>query len=121
MRLEQLLKGLEFRLLRGEDNTEIRDIKYDSRRVEKGDAFICIRGEKDEGSRYIPQAFKRGAAAVVLEKGCPMGELPEKITAVEVESARRAMALMSAEYFGHPAGRLKLIGITGTKGKTTTA
>jgi UDP-N-acetylmuramoyl-L-alanyl-D-glutamate--2,6-diaminopimelate ligase len=97
---------------------EIQSLAYDSRRVEPGALFFAIEGEKADGHRFIPQALGRGAAAIVSERPAP-GELASKW--VRVPAARRALSEAARAFFGHPESRLRLIGITGTNGKTTTA
>ena len=113
MRLSQLLQDVK--ILSPYEDREIANITDDSRKVEPGAAYVCIRGEKDDGSRYVNGALAAGAAAVVTERDL---RLPEQVL---VEDARKAYAAMCAAYFGHPARRLRLIGVTGTNGKTTTA
>ena len=115
MLLKELLAGLSYR---GTDglSVEITDIVYDSRKVVPGCAFVCLRGSSSDGHQYAKQAQEAGAAAVIAEE-----EVGVTIPVVLVENTRYAMAAMSAAYFGHPAERLKVVGITGTKGKTTTS
>lgn len=93
-------------------------MQYDSRQVKPGDTFVAIKGQKFDGMEYIPQAIAAGAKVIVAEKKV---DVPSGVELKIVSSARRALAELSAEYFGHPSRKLKLIGITGTKGKTTTA
>ncbi|MFA5183152.1 MAG: UDP-N-acetylmuramoyl-L-alanyl-D-glutamate--2,6-diaminopimelate ligase [Syntrophales bacterium] len=93
-------------------------ITYDSRQVKPGYVFVAIPGLKRDGAEFVPQAIKAGATLIVAEKEVPV---PAGVELKIVPSARRALAEMSAEFYGHPSKKLKLIGITGTKGKTTTA
>ena len=90
---------------------------YDSRKVEKGSVFVCISGSVRDAHDFIPDVVAKGAAAVIVEKDV---ELQEGVTYIKVANSRLALACMSAAYFDHPARKLKTIGITGTKGKTTT-
>lgn len=83
----------------------------------KGSVFVCISGAVSDGHKYAADVAAKGAAAVVVEKDV---EVPENVTVIKVEDTRYALALMSAAYFGYPADKMKVIGITGTKGKTTT-
>jgi UDP-N-acetylmuramoyl-L-alanyl-D-glutamate--2,6-diaminopimelate ligase len=96
----------------------IHALKYDSRRVEPDDVFFAWKGEKTDGHHYIAEVCDKGAAAVVLEN--PRYAGGRGSTFIEVESARRAMATMSAAFFGRPDRALKIVGVTGTNGKTTT-
>ena len=96
---------------------EAAGIVLDSRKVSPGFVFVASRGERVDGHRFIPDVAAKGAAALVVERDV---ETPEEITVIRVSDTRYALALMSAAYFGYPAEKLKVIGITGTKGKTTT-
>ena len=100
--------------------TEVRDIIYDSRKIAPETMFVCMVGEVTDGHKYIPDAVEKGASVIVLEKEEEAAQIPENITVLKVESARLALALMSAALFDHPARKLVTIGLTGTKGKTTT-
>ena len=117
MKLNQLLERLEYQVAQGSDEIEITTLINDSRKVEAGSVFVCISGAVSDGHKYIPDVAAKGAAAVVVERDV---EAPEHMTVIRVEDTRYALALMSAAYFGYPAEKLKVIGITGTKGKTTT-
>lgn len=117
MKLNQLLERLEYQVIQGRDDADITTLINDSRKVEKGSVFVCISGAVSDGHNYIPDVVKKGAAAVVVERDI---ETPEHVTVIRVADTRYALALMSAAYFGYPAEKLKVIGITGTKGKTTT-
>ncbi|MGN0427918.1 MAG: UDP-N-acetylmuramoyl-L-alanyl-D-glutamate--2,6-diaminopimelate ligase [Agathobacter sp.] len=117
MKIRQLLEELEYTLLAGDIDTEISTLVYDSRKVQEGSLFVCISGTLRDAHDFIPDVIAKGAKAIVVEKDV---ERKEGITYIKVENSRRALAYLSAAYFGHPARKLKTIGITGTKGKTTT-
>lgn len=117
MRLDKLLERLEYEVVQGSDQTEVTTLVNDSRKVEAGSVFVCISGAVSDGHRFAPDVAEKGAAALVVEKEV---EVPETVTVIRVPDTRYALALMSAAYFGYPAEKLKIIGITGTKGKTTT-
>ena len=98
-------------------------ITSDSRIVERGDVFVAIRGQRDDGHRFIGDAVHRGARVVVLEDDGAMSDsffLHNEVLKVVVENSRKSLAQMAANYYGHPSAKLKLIGVTGTNGKTTT-
>jgi UDP-N-acetylmuramoyl-L-alanyl-D-glutamate--2,6-diaminopimelate ligase len=118
MELRELLRGIEALDVGEDGGRPIHGLHYDSRRVQPGYAFFAVRGEKTDGNRFVWQAVERGAAAVVSAE--PMIEgLPAAW--VRVRDARKALALASANFYGHPSRGLRLAGITGTNGKTTTA
>lgn len=117
MRLERLLERLEYEVLQGSDQIEVTTLINDSRKVEKGSAFVCISGAVSDGHKFASDVGEKGASAVIVEKEV---EVPEHVTVIRVKDTRYALAFMSAAYFGYPAEKLKIIGITGTKGKTTT-
>lgn len=119
MKCEELLKGLSYECIRGNIDREIKEVVYDSREISEGCLFICICGYNVDGHSFAGEAALKGAVALVVQKDV---EIPEEsdVVVIKVEDTRYAMAFISAAYFGHPADRLKVIGITGTKGKTTT-
>lgn len=116
--LESLLAACPGALIRRGGAVPVRGIAYDSRDVREGYCFVCIRGFRDDGHRYITDAERRGAVAVVVEKASPV---PDTLALAEVPDARQALALIASRFYRHPSERLTLIGITGTEGKTTTA
>lgn len=120
MKLSQICKELEYECLQGSMDTEVRDIIYDSRKIAKETMFVCMVGAVTDGHKYIPDAIEKGASVIVLEKEEEAAQIPDSITVLKVASARRALALMSAALFDYPDRKLITIGLTGTKGKTTT-
>ena len=120
MKLRKICEEIEYTLLQGSLETEVRDIIYDSRKIAPETMFVCTVGAVTDGHKYIPDAVEKGASVIVLEKEEEAAQIPENITVLKVESARLALALMSAALFDHPARKLVTIGLTGTKGKTTT-
>ncbi len=120
MRLSELLKGLECEILNDKDSDpEIKSLTYDSRKAGKGSLFVCIKGANSDGHDFIPDVIKAGTGVIVTEREV-YADLPEEVTEVRVSDTRLALALLSAAWFSHPAEKLKVIGVTGTKGKTTT-
>lgn len=117
MKLLSLLEHLEYKCLQGNTDQEVSSVVYDSRKVEEGSLFICIRGAVVDGHKFVPDVVAKGAKTLIVEE--PV-EAPADVTVIQVEDTRYAMAFISAAWFGHPAKKLKTIGITGTKGKTTT-
>ena len=117
MKLSKLLEKLEYTVLAGNTDIEISTLVYDSRKVQKDSVFVCISGSLRDAHEFIPDVVKNGAAAVIVEKDVtPV----DGVTYIKVEDTRLALAYMSAAYFDYPAKKIKTIGITGTKGKTTT-
>ncbi|MBQ4176985.1 MAG: UDP-N-acetylmuramoyl-L-alanyl-D-glutamate--2,6-diaminopimelate ligase [Lachnospiraceae bacterium] len=117
MRLAQLLENIEYEVLCGSTDTEITEIVNDSRKVKKGCVFPCIRGASFDGHKFAGEVAAKGAAAIVAEEKV---EVPEGVTVILVKDTRIAMARMACAWYGYPAQKLKMIGVTGTKGKTTT-
>lgn len=127
MRLRNLLLDLEYECIQGDLDTEIKALVYDSRNVEEGSAFVCLRGAKFDGHAYAAQAVRDGAVALFVEESVDLGEesgssrdrgsLP---VVIRVKNTREALAMAARNWFDNPAAKLKVIGLTGTKGKTTT-
>ena len=115
MRLEQLASLLLTSRLEGDGSTSINGIQVDSRKVSPGDLFICLPGHTQDGHDFAPQAERLGAAAFVAERPLAV-EAPQLI----VKDSRLAMAVLADYFFSKPSASLKLIGVTGTNGKTTT-
>lgn len=118
MKLSQILENTEHTLLQGSLETEISDIIYDSRLLVESCIFVCMVGAVVDGHTFIPEAVEKGAKAIVVEK--EVDGIPKDIAVIKVSSSRKALALMSASFFGNPSRELVTIGLTGTKGKTTT-
>ncbi len=117
MKLSHLLEHLQYETVQGSDDISVTELVNDSRKVCKGSVFVCISGAVSDGHSYIDDVAEKGAAAVIVERDV---EAPKDLAVIKVADTRYALALMSAAYFGYPAKKLKVIGITGTKGKTTT-
>ena len=118
MQLKELLKEIQYELLNGTLDIEVSQIDYDSRQVVEGSLFVCIPGAKVDGHTFIEQVINKGAKVIVVEKDVPY---QEGVTYIQVEDARYALALLSCAFFDHPSRKMCVIGITGTKGKTTTS
>jgi len=117
MKLSHLISNLCCIKTSGDLNIEVRGIAYDSRAVSTGFVFVCVSGYNVDGHGFIDDAVKNGAVAVVVEKEV---KVPEGVSKVLVPNTRKALAEISSAYFGHPSRQIKLIGVTGTNGKTTT-
>lgn len=117
MKLKNLLERLEYTCIQGSPDAEITGIENDSRKINPGSLFFCIRGAVVDGHTYAGDVAAKGARAILVEE--PV-QVPEHVTVIQVKDTRYAMALVAAAWYGYPAERLKVIGITGTKGKTTT-
>ena len=115
MKLADLIKNIDAAELAASTECEISGISYDSRSTKPGDVFVAISGFATDGYKYIPSAAEKGAAVVICDR-VPQIEIPY----VLVGDCRKSLALISREFFGDPAGKMKIIGITGTNGKTTT-
>ena len=117
--LKELLSELTFTCERGNLEKEVTAVVYDSRKIIEGCLFVCIKGANFDGHQAAAEAAEKKAAAIIVSKEV---ELPEhtETTLIRVEDTRYALAFVSAAWFDHPAKKLTTIGITGTKGKTTT-
>lgn len=122
MKLKEILVGLEGLKVRGDLDLNIKEIESNSKEIKKGFLFIAIKGFDTDGHQYIADAIKKGAIAVMVEEGCDLKSLaiPEEITIVMAKNTREALAICSANFYCNPSRKFKLIGVTGTKGKTTT-
>lgn len=114
MKLKDILRDIPVTAMTADPETEIRDIRYDSRAVGQGDLFVAVEGFRSDGHRFIDKAAAAGAAAVLCQRP-PEGDVPYILT----PDSRKALALSSAAYFEYPARSLSMIGVTGTNGKTT--
>ena len=119
MKLEQLMEGVPYTLVQGSPETEINDIIYDSRKAAPGLLFVCIVGTQRDSHEFAADCAAKGVRALVIQHDIDLTAVPG-VTVVKVESSRYAMALMSANLFGNPSRKMTMIGVTGTKGKTTT-
>src|SRR5690349_16907746 len=117
MRLDELLAGYPGARVLGDSTVEVADLTYDSRKVEPGTLFFCVVGERADGHEFGARAVEEGAVALVVER-----ELTDlEVTQVVVEDSRAAMAPLAARFWGDPTAKLRVVGVTGTNGKTTTA
>jgi UDP-N-acetylmuramoyl-L-alanyl-D-glutamate--2,6-diaminopimelate ligase len=119
MRLNELLKNVETLNIVGDVNVEITGVNIDSRRIAKGHLFVAIPGTVTDGHKFIPKAIELGATAVLCEK-MPEEQTPE-VTYVQVASTEDAVGKVATLFYGDPSRKLKLVGVTGTNGKTTIA
>lgn len=118
MILKSLLKGLDYEVIKGNEESKVQNIRYDNRKIKQGDAFVCVKGFKVDGHSFIGDAIKKGAKTLIVQEDV---SVQEDITIIKVRDTRKALAIMSSNYFGNPKDKLKIIGITGTNGKTTSA
>ncbi|WP_294379562.1 Mur ligase family protein, partial [uncultured Clostridium sp.] len=119
MNLKNILNGLDYELLQGNDDKEIEKINYDSRKVEKNDIFVCVKGYATDGHKYAEKAISNGASVIVIQDDIEVND--KSVTIIKCADTRKALAVMGANYYDNPSKKMKIIGITGTNGKTTTA
>src|SRR3984893_6857590 len=116
MQLTDLIQRLSVKSIQGSVDREITGVRYDSRRVTAGNLFVAVRGAAFDGRSFIEQAIDKGAVAVLGEQAA----LSQRATAIVVQDSREALARLGATFFGYPSRKLKMIGVTGTNGKSTT-
>ena len=117
MQLADLIQRLKTKSVQGSVDREITGVRYDSRRVMPGNLFVAVRGGTFDGHSFIEQAVEKGAVAVVGEQAA----LSQRATVIVVQDSRDALAQLAATFFGHPSRKMKMIGVTGTNGKSTTS
>jgi len=115
--LNKLLQGLDYKLVKGSNDVDVQGLCYDSRKASEDFLFVCIPGLKTDGHQFAPQAIANGARVILAEKEI---ELPEGITLLLTADCRQALPLISSNFYSQPSRDLKVIGVTGTNGKTTT-
>ncbi|MCB0587030.1 MAG: UDP-N-acetylmuramoyl-L-alanyl-D-glutamate--2,6-diaminopimelate ligase, partial [Phaeodactylibacter sp.] len=118
MELKKLIRSLDIIALEGSTSRSVEQLDFDSRKVKAGSLFVALRGTQVDGHQFIEKAIGQGAAAIVAE------ELPEQrqapVTYIQVADSATALGRMANLFFGEPSRSLKLVGVTGTNGKTTT-
>lgn len=117
MKLKKLLKGISYTVIQGTAETEIQELVYDSRKIQAGDLFVCITGFQTDGHRFISMALEKGAVALLVER--EVEHVPSGITVIQTKDNRRALAMAAANFYDHPTAQMRMIGVTGTNGKTT--
>ena len=117
MRISELMQGIDYHFQKGTLETEVTGIAYDSRQVKPGYIFICIPGLITDGHKFAGQAIANGALAIIAEKDI---DIPEGITLLIVTDCRKTLALISSNFYRQPSAELRVVGVTGTNGKTTT-
>lgn len=117
MKLTEVMEGVNVQDWQGSRQTEVSALAYESNRVEPGSVFCTWKGQVKDGHAFVPDAVKRGAVAVVAEKR--IADL--KVPGIRVENGRRALGRMAANFYGNPSRQVRVVGVTGTNGKTSTA
>ena len=117
MKLSELISKLDYEVISGSTDIEISDVIYDTRRLVPNSAFVCIKGAKLDSHTLAGEAAEKGAIAIVCEDAV---DVPDNVTVIKTNDTRTALAEMAAAYYGYPAEKLVTIGVTGSKGKTTT-
>ena len=120
MKLSELLKGIDVTAVTGDTDREVSLLTFDSRNCRDGALFIAVPGTAADGHRFIDKAVAAGATAVIYQNDTPELAQLKGVTCIRVNDSRRALALAADNWYGHPSGKLNLVGITGTNGKTTT-
>lgn len=116
--LQELINLLPNTIIQGSAEVLITDLAQDSRKIMAGTLFVCLSGVKNDGHDYIMQAYRQGAVAVLVEKD--VENIPQDLTIIKVANTRTAMMVIAPYFFEYPSHKLRMIGVTGTNGKTTT-
>ena len=116
-RLKDILQGVQTLAINGEQDRSVKALVFDSRKVGAEDVFFAIRGASVDGHQFIPQVIENGCALIVAEE---MDQVPAGVTFIQVKDSSEALAEMASNFYGRPSSKLKLVGVTGTNGKTTT-
>jgi len=119
MNLSKILENIEYKLIQGNLDKEVHAIVFDSRSVEENDLFVAVNGTITDGHQYINTAIDKGATTIVCEK--TLINIPKSVTLLHVDNSAKALALMANNFFGKPSQSMKVVGVTGTNGKTTIA
>ena len=122
MKLKRMLVGIEGLKVKGDLSVDIKGVERDSKEIKEGYLFVAIKGFSVDGHQFVKDAIANGAVAVMIEEGCDFKalEIPDNITIVMAKNTREGLAIVSSNFYDNPSEKFKLIGITGTKGKTTT-
>ena len=118
MKLSDILENVRYEILGGDINTDVKHLSIDSRNIRKGTLFMCIMGFRVDGHNYIDDAVELGASVVLVEKEIDVSRY-EDVTVIRVENTRYAMAYITSNFYEHPQNAMKLVGVTGTNGKTS--
>ena len=118
MKLSNIMENINFNLIQGSLDLDIMHVQYDSRKIKAGDVFFCIEGYNMDGHKYIQDAIDNGAVAIVCQKNI---EQHVNAAVIITEDTRKALAISASNYYNNPSSAMKIIGITGTNGKTTSA
>ena len=119
MNLKDILHDVQLVEVKGTKNREVTGIQIDSRQIQSGDIFVAIRGTQSDGHQFIPMAIEKGSGTVICEQFPKT--FNEDVTYVRVENTEKIVGLLATRFYGNPTRKLKLVGVTGTNGKTTIA
>ncbi|MCR6515410.1 UDP-N-acetylmuramoyl-L-alanyl-D-glutamate--2,6-diaminopimelate ligase [Clostridium sp. LY3-2] len=118
MKLRELLEDLNYQIIKGNIDSDINEINYDSRKVKESDIFVCIKGFQVDGHKFIDKAIENGAKTIIVQDDV---NISEDVNVIKLEDTRKGLAILGSKFYENPKDKLKIIGVTGTNGKTTTA
>ena len=115
--MKELFEGIDYQVLNEGQNTKFNDIHYDSRKIKEGDIFVALSGISVDGHNFIAKAIELGAKMIIVSKEVEI--LDKNVTYIKVEDTRQSLGLIASNFYDWPQNALKIIGVTGTNGKTT--
>ncbi|MYL51859.1 UDP-N-acetylmuramoyl-L-alanyl-D-glutamate--2,6-diaminopimelate ligase [Pontibacillus yanchengensis] len=119
MKLNDVINNIDYELIQGTEDTYIESISYHSKHIEQDSLFVCIKGQRTDGHDYIAQAVMKGASAIIVERKVALEFIPEDLTVIQVDKARSILPSLASQFYQYPSRDFRLVGVTGTNGKTS--
>lgn len=119
MELQTILNNVDYKILQGDVHVTIESVAYHSGLIQQDSLFICLEGTKRDGHDYIAQAVMKGAVAIIIQKQVGLEFVPKDMTVIQVENTRNVLPVIASQFYSHPSQSFRLVGVTGTSGKTS--